>query len=132
MKTIRTWIGIGIAEGLLVLLLAAIAPIFINSSFPIVGLLLWAVILGLVGGSIGYVLWRLRDAAIARFLFIQVFPDYGHLGITYFLEYSSNRVQSTIDQWIIVHSEPEFQSLNMSPLEFLSGHKNDVQKPPSP
>ena len=128
MKTIRTWIWMGLAESVLILGLAAIAPAFINSSVPIIGFLIWIVIIGLSSGSIGYVLWRLRDAYRARFLFITVFPNYDYLGLISFLDYSSNRVQKMIDMWQIIHQDSEFQSLDMSPLEFLSGHKNEGEK----
>ena len=125
MKTIRTWVWMGIAEGVLILVLAAIAPIFINSTFPILGFFIWIIIMGLISGSVGYILWRLRDASLARTLFIRVFPDYGYLGILAFLDCSSTRVKKTIELWQDIHHEPEFQALNMSPLEFLVGHKND-------
>ncbi|MEM9216898.1 MAG: hypothetical protein AAGD25_21425 [Cyanobacteria bacterium P01_F01_bin.150] len=125
MKTIRTWAWIGLAEGLLVLGLAAIAPHFINSPFPIIGFFIWFIIIGLMGGSIGYILWRLRDAYLARIIFINSFPIYRYLGMTSFLDYSSSRVQKMIKLWEIIHDEPEFKSLNMSPLEFLLGHKHD-------
>ena len=114
----------GLAEGLLVLGLAAIAPSVINSPFPIIGFLIWLVIIGLVGGSIGYILWRLCDAHMARSVFIQAFPSYDHLRLLSFLDFSSTRVRKTIELWHMIHSDPEFQSLNMSPLEFLGGHKH--------
>lgn len=110
-------------ECLLIFMLAAIAPIFINSSFPIIGLLIWTLILGLISGSISYVIWRLWDAHSAQILFIKAFPTYDFLGLVYFLEYSSARVQKMVDLWHIMHTESEFQALNMSPIEFLSGHK---------
>lgn len=115
----------GLVEGLLVLGLAAIAPSFINSHFPIIGVLIWIVIIGLMGGSIGYILWRLYDAHMARGLFIQAFPSYDHLGLLSFLDCSSTRVRKTIELWQIIHHDPDFQSLNMSPLEFLVGHTHD-------
>lgn len=119
----------GMAEGLLILMLAAIAPTFINSSLPIIGFLIWGAIFCLIGGSISYVLWRVWDAYSARTLFIKAFPTYRSLGLVYFLEYSCHRVQKTIHHWHIIHAEPEFQSLKMSPLEFLSGYKNHDQAP---
>ena len=125
MKTIRTWAWIGIAEGGLLLVLAAIAPTFINSTFPIIGFFIWIVIVGLIGGSMVYVLWRLRDAYIARHLFVLNFPDYDYLGILSFLDCSSARVKKNIELWQEIYAEPEFQALNMSPLEFLVGHKHD-------
>ena len=110
---------------MLLMVLAAIAPTFINSPFPIIGFFIWIVIVGLIGGSTVYVLWRFRDAYIARHLFVLSFPDYDYLGVFSFLDCSSTRVRKTIALWQEIHSEPEFQSLNMSPLEFLVGHQHD-------
>lgn len=123
MNIIRAWIGIGIAEGVLILVLAAIAPAFINSHVPILGFLIWIVIVGLLGYSLLHVIRRLRDATHSRRLFIRQFPDYSDLSVIHFLEYSSTRVQTTLEIWQTVHQEPEFQSLEMSPLEFLKGHQ---------
>ena len=119
----------GIAEGVLVLVLAAIAPIFFNSAFPLIGFFIWIIIVGLIGGSTVYVLWRLRDAYKARTLFIHAFPDYDYVGVLSFLNCSSTRVRKTIELWQDIHHEPEFQVLNMSPLEFLVGHKHDHSNP---
>ncbi|MGK7888074.1 MAG: hypothetical protein AB4042_01990 [Leptolyngbyaceae cyanobacterium] len=121
MKTLRFWLIIAGAEALLVLLLAAIAPTFINSTLPIIGLLIWLVIVGVVVGSMTHIVWRWRDATLARDLFTTAFPDYQTLTVVFFLDYSSSRVQKAIAHWQGVHTDPEFLALHMSPLEFLRG-----------
>ncbi|NEQ96125.1 MAG: hypothetical protein F6K30_05280 [Cyanothece sp. SIO2G6] len=121
MKTLRFWLKMAGIEALLVLALAAIAPIFINSNLPIIGLLIWLVIMGMVIGSGVYVVLRWRDAILARHLFITAFPDYETLTVVFFLDYSSNRVHKAIAHWQGVHTDPEFLALQMSPLEFLRG-----------
>lgn len=123
MKTIRSWMLIGAAEVLLVLLLAAIAPAFFNSTVPILGFVIWAVIICIISGSLSIVIQRWRDAHTARRLFVTAFPDYRHLGVVAFLDRSSNRVTQTIELWQEIHDEPEFITLEMSPLEFLNGGK---------
>lgn len=115
----------GMAEGVLILVLAAIAPTFINSTFPLFGFFIWIAIVGLLGSSIFYILWRFRDAYYARNIFIQTFPEYKYLGLISFLDCSLVRVKKMISLWQDIHHEPEFKSLNMSPLEFLVGQRND-------
>ena len=123
MKTIRSWIAIGTVELLLILMLAAIAPAFFNSTVPLMGFLIWLVILGAIVGSLYTVIQRWCDACQARHMFITSFPDYGYLGAIAFLDYSSTRVAHTIELWQAIHDDPEFVALEMSPLEFLRGAK---------
>ncbi|NET10298.1 MAG: hypothetical protein F6K09_02980 [Merismopedia sp. SIO2A8] len=123
MKTIRSWMMIGAIEVLLVLVLAAIAPAFFNSTLPLIGFLIWAVIVAIIASSLYAVIQRWQDALTARHLFITAFPNYRHLGVVAFLDRSSTRVAHTIERWQDIHNEPEFLELEMSPLEFLNGMK---------
>ena len=119
MRTLRRWIAIGVAEAVLSLILIAIAPIFLNSTQPIVGFLIWAVVLAVLGGSSVYVVVRLRDAATARRLFLAKFPDYHRLSVHEFLDIPASHVAEQLDMLEAAATDPDFQALHIAPLDLL-------------
>jgi hypothetical protein len=118
---LRRWIVIGVIEIVVALTLAAIAPTFINSHMPILGLLIWLMILGMVGFSGGHVIWHWHQARQARRLWVRRFPQYRYLTTVDFLTFSPHQVAQGLRQLDLMQSDPDFQSLDLSPLEFLCG-----------
>lgn len=120
-RLLRRWSLISLGELLLSLGLAAIAPTLLNSNYPILGLLLWLGILGMLGGSAAIALSRLWHASRARRIFLQRFPDYRSLGVLHFVGLSAPRVATQLHLWDQAQTDPQFHSLDISPFEFLRG-----------
>ncbi len=120
-NTLLKWGAIALVELIVALILIAIAPIFLNSSQPVIGFLIWVGVVVLLGGSGVYAIARIRDGYRARKLFITAFPAYSYLGVQDFLEISSHQVRQTIDTIQTAQADPEFSSLQISPLDVLQG-----------
>ncbi len=123
-KTSRHWLIIGIAEVLLSLVLIATAPRYLNSDKPQIGFLMWAFVPVLLGGSTVYVMLRLSEAKKSRRLFVRRFPEYAALTPADFLTVSSTQVSEALEALELLQSDPDFQTLSISPLDFLRGVKN--------
>ena len=120
-NTLVKWGAIALIELILALLLIAIAPVFLNSNQPVIGLLIWLGVVVMLGGSGAYAIARMRDGYRARKLFITAFPAYSYLGVQDFLEISSHQVRQTIDTIQTAQADPDFSSLQISPLDVLQG-----------
>lgn len=116
-SVIQRWLIIGVAEVLLSLLLLVIAPTFLNSNKPLIGFLIWVFVLAMLGGSGLYVVLKVADASKARNILITEFPEYAHLGILYFVGIPSQLVSQRLAWFEAVKDDPDFQSLNISPLD---------------
>jgi hypothetical protein len=123
LSTLQRWAAVTIAEIVLSLLLIAFAPIFLNSSQPLIGFLMWASVPFLLGGSALYVVIRLVDARKARKLFISRFPEYRYLSIKDFLEISTAAVAQSLEMLDVARSDLDFQALHISPLDLLHSLK---------
>jgi Kef-type K+ transport system membrane component KefB len=123
-KIISQWMAIAVVEIILSLVLLAIAPIFLNSNQPILGFLIWLIIPTILIGSGVYVLIRLRDAQKSRKIFVSRFPEYSHLKITDFLEFSSSYISENLEMLENAKNDPSLESLNLSLLDLLrNGNK---------
>ncbi len=120
-NTLVKWGAIALLELIVALILIAMAPIFLNSSQPLVGFLIWVGVVLMLSGSGVYAIARIRDGYHARKLFITAFPDYSYLGVQDFLEISSHQVRQTIDTIQTAQADPDFSSLQISPLDVLQG-----------
>lgn len=118
---VRQWLVIGVAEVLLSLILIAVAPRYLNSDKPQVGFLMWASVPVLMGSSLLYVTRRLNDAQKSRRLFISRFPEYSALTLADFLTIPSAQVVESLETLELLQSDPDFQMLSISPLDFLRG-----------
>jgi hypothetical protein len=123
MKTLRQWVVYGIAEILLSLVLLSVAPIFLNSSQPILGFLIWLVVVGMLSSSVVYVVFNLTHAYQARRLFLRKFPEYSYLSLKYFLGLSTSDIAQTMEVFEAAKEDPDFQSLQISPLDLLRHSK---------
>lgn len=123
MKTniLKKWIILGVLEGLLSLVLISVAPIFLNSDRPWIGFLIWLGVIGLLVSSVLYVIYRLIDAHRARKLFVSSFPEYHYLGTLDFLGFSHAHVAKNLNTFLAAQADPDFQSLQISPLDLLRG-----------
>lgn len=119
MKTLWTWIAIGVVEILLSLFLFAIAPIFLNSNQPTIGFLIWLAVPTLLSASGLYVGLRIAEALRARHLFITRFPQYRPLGVLPFLDLSVRQVVARLELLDSLRDDPDWQALQISPLDFL-------------
>lgn len=120
-RLLRRWLGIGVLETLTALGLASLAPLLLNSPYPILGLLLWLGILLMLSGSLIHMLMSLWNAAQARKSFLNQFPAYQSLGILGFVGLSGPSVQHQLLLWNAAQADEGFQSLTISPFEFLRG-----------
>lgn len=123
MSTLRKWIGIGLAEVVLSLVLIAIAPHFLNSPNPTPGFLIWLAVPTLLGGSGLYVVYRIVDAQRARRLFISAFPEYAHLSLKSFLAISAAQVSANLEMLHAARDDADFQSLRISLFDLLRSSK---------
>lgn len=127
MKTqiLRRWLMLGLLQLVLSLILAAIAPLFFNSSVPMVGFLIWAGILGMLLGSGTYISLQLRSAAQCRRQFLvqfgEQFPNYRSLSPLDFLGIAPAHLTERLEQYSLAAADPDFQSLEISPLAFVRG-----------
>lgn len=128
-RILQTWIVIGFTEITVSLILVAIAPIFLNSDQPFLGLLIWLFVLILLASSLIFVLWRMRDAYRARQLFLHHFPPYHYLGVLDFLDIPFHRVQQKLPMLEAVYHDPDWDSLGISLIELLKGNKNHETHP---
>lgn len=120
---IKKWILIGIGEIIICLLLIAAAPIFINSNFPWIGLLIWCFVIGLAGFSALYVVTKYLDARQARHIFLAKFPEYSYLKTTDFLGLSYLYVSRKLETIESLKDDPDWKALNISPYDLLSQRK---------
>lgn len=120
-NTLLKWGAIALIELILAVVLIALAPMFLNSNQPLIGFLIWIGVGVMLGGSAVYAIARIRDSYRGRKLFITAFPDYGYLGIQDFLDISSTQVQQTIATLKTAQADPDFSSLQISPLDVLQG-----------
>jgi threonine/homoserine/homoserine lactone efflux protein len=118
---LRRWILMGIAEVLLALVLAAIAPIFINSNNPLLGFLIWLFIMVLLLGSVCYAIVQVFAAHRARHLFVRQFPHYRYLSTIDFLGLSPHQVAQGLETLNLIQTDPDYQDLHLSPFDFLRG-----------
>lgn len=118
---IHKWIAIGFIELVLSLCLIALAPRFLNSNRPAIGFLMWLAVPVLLGSSGLYVSIKWVNAQQARDRFITRFPQYSSLVVADFLDLSVAQVDETIEQFDAAQDDPEFQRLDISPLDLLRG-----------
>jgi len=122
------WIQIGLVELALTLILASIAPVFINSAHPWLGFLIW---LGIVVAwiysivSVAIVLW---EAARVRRLFWHHFPEENDRSLFAFTGLSLSRVQRSISEWQYLVKDEEFREMGLSPLTFIKVEQNQSRK----
>ena len=124
-NTLQKWLTIGVSEIVLSLILIAIAPNFLNSDKPVVGLIIWLSVPTILGGSGTYVVWRIADAQKARKIFLTQFPEYNYLETSDFLEISSRDVVRTLPLLAATQSDPDFPILNINLFELLQREKNE-------
>ncbi len=122
-RTIQIWVAVGVTEIILSLFLLAFAPIFLNSHQPLIGFLMWASVLLMLGGSGLYVMARLNDASRGRRLFITRFPEYHHLTVKDFLEIPAAHVMHSLEMLDAARADPAFQALHISLFDLLRSSK---------
>jgi hypothetical protein len=118
----QRWIAIALVEGAIGLGLFAIAPLLLNSTYPLLG---FAIVLGvpcLWGSSAIYAGWRVIDATRSRSLLIQYDRRYRQLSILDFLEIPSRQVQQAITTFETMSQSNSLESLDLSPLDLLDRH----------
>lgn len=118
----QRWIAIALVEGAIGLGLFAIAPLLLNSTYPLLG---FAIVLGvpcLWGSSVIYAGWRVIDATRSRSLLIQYDRRYRQLSILDFLEIPSRQVQQAIATFETMSQSNSLESLDLSPLDLLDRH----------
>ena len=115
------WMIWGIGEVLLTLVLATIAPVFINSSWAWIGFLLWLGIILLWIGSVLYVINVVGEAWAVRRLIVRHFPQYHDRSWCDFVGLSLTQVRRTVAAWYELHQDRDFQAIGLSPLEFIKG-----------
>jgi hypothetical protein len=125
-RRIRRWLWVGTGGVLGTLILAAIAPVFLNSAWPWVGVLLWSGILGgwVVSGA--RVVQQLLGAIACHRCFIRQFPEwqfpeYRNLNVLTFLGLSPEHVEERLQQYLLAAEDPDFESLEIMPLDFVRG-----------
>lgn len=119
MKILRQWLIWGVLELMVCLIGMAYAPVLINSTVPALGFLIWLGVAGVLSGSIIYVLSQLLTAQKARQLFVQRFPEYKHLRSVDFLGVSVQQVRQDLETFEAACTDPDFQLLQLSPLDLL-------------
>ncbi|MFG6100589.1 hypothetical protein D0962_00275 [Leptolyngbyaceae cyanobacterium CCMR0082] len=120
MKILCRWILLGVIELLVCLfLIATIAPQFLNSNYPFLGVLIWLVVLGLLSLSVGAVIMRWIDARIARRLFVHHFPEYYQLTWIDFIGTTSLNVRRDIETFSILSVEPDAYRFQLSASDLL-------------
>lgn len=117
------WILMGFAEVVLTLILASIAPVFINSAHPWIGLLIWLVIVGAWLFSILHVAIVLLEAVRVRRFFLRHFPEERDRSLFAFTGLSLVRVRRSVADWQDLVTDPDFQSIGLSPLEFIKSDR---------
>lgn len=118
-QTWQRWGAIALAEMAIGLGLFAIAPMLLNSNYPLLG---FAIVLGVPcvwGASVLYAGWRVMDAVRARSLFVQYDHRYHQLSILDFLDIPSQRVKQAIREWQMLNQDDDLASLDLSPLDLL-------------
>jgi len=122
------WIQIGLVELVLTLVLASIAPVFINSAYPWFGFLIW---LGIIVAwiysicSVAIVLWK---AARVRRLFLRHFPEENDRSVFAFTGLSVTTAQRSISEWQYLVKDEEFREMGLSPLAFIKAEQNQSRK----
>jgi hypothetical protein len=101
------------------LILLAIAPLFLNSSQPIIGFLIWLAIPLILGSSTTYTLRRIVDAHKARDIFVASFPEYSHLKTIDFLGIPSEEMRQRLEAFAAIQDDPDCDILNIAPLDLL-------------
>ncbi|NEQ55598.1 MAG: hypothetical protein F6K11_36720 [Leptolyngbya sp. SIO3F4] len=97
----------------------ASAPQFLNSNYPFLGVLIWLVVLGLLGLSVGAVFIHWIEARKARRLFIKHFPEYHQLSWIDFLGTTSFKVCQDIETFSILSVEPDAYRFQLSASDLL-------------
>jgi hypothetical protein len=117
------WILIGLAELVLTLGLASIAPVFINSAYPWLGFLIWVGIIGAWFFSMFQVAIVLWEAARVRRLFLRHFPEERDRSVFAFTGLSLPKVKRSIAEWQYLIQDQEFQEVGLSPLDFIKAEQ---------
>lgn len=128
MKILCRWIVIGVIELLICVFLMAIAPHFLNSNYPLLGILLWLVVLSLLSVSIGVAIVRWIDARTARQLFVDHFPDYHPLTWIDFLGTTSLKVRQDIETFATLSVEPDAYRFQLSASDLLRQYQQCKSK----
>jgi len=115
------WMIWGIGEVLLTLFLATIAPGLINSSWVWLGFLLWLGIILWWIGSVVYIINVVSEALAVRRLILRHFPQYYDRSWCAFVGLSVTQVRRTLATWYELHEDRDFQTIGLSPLEFIKG-----------
>ncbi len=123
LTTFQKWLAIGIIEIILALFLIAIAPVFLNSNQPLIGFGIWLFVPTLLGSSGIYATVKIREAQKARSFFIRHFPDYSHLGISPFLEFSVTEIKRNLKILEAVNNDANFNRLEVSLIDILKKEK---------
>jgi uncharacterized membrane protein len=116
------WILVGLAELVLTLVLASIAPVFINSAYPWLGFLIW---LGILIGwifSILSVAIVLAEAARVRRLVLRHFPEENDRSLFAFTGLTLPKVKRRIAEWQDLVEDEEFREIGLSPWEFIKAN----------
>ena len=116
------WILVGLAELVLTLVLASIAPVFINSAYPWLGFLIW---LGILIGwifSILSVAIVLAEAARGRRLVLRHFPEENDRSLFAFTGLTLPKVKRRIAEWQDLVEDEEFREIGLSPWEFIKAN----------
>ena len=123
MPILRKWILVGLLEIVVGLILIAIAPIFLNSTLPWIGFLIWFGVLSVWCVSSVHVFWCWSQARQARQLFLRRFPDHLDLTVIDFLGVSRAKVWQHIELLDEAAQDPELQLLNLSPLDLFRQYR---------
>ncbi len=115
---VQRWVLVGVVESLVSLVLIALAPIFLNSNYPLIGFLIWLAVPCLLLGSMLYVILQVSDAFKARQILVSRFPDYQYLRVLDFLELPSTVVASRLDLLEVMRDDPDLQ-VDGSPIDVL-------------
>jgi hypothetical protein len=119
------WILWGMGQVFLTLVLTSIAPIFINSNAPILGLLIWISIVCLWLGSLLYVSTTLWRAKQVQRRFIHHFPQEPDYSIWEFVGLNWVKVDQRLEAWERLKEDEAFSDLNLSPLMFIQSKIKD-------
>ena len=123
MTTLKRWLLWGAVWGVLSLVLMAIAPIFLNSYHPLLGFLIWFIV---AVGWLRYgntIILRWLRARQSRRLFLRKYPQYSSLTWVNFLNVSPQQVQQDLETLSIAQTDADYQSLNLSPDDFVTRYQ---------
>jgi hypothetical protein len=118
-RILHRWGMIALGEVILALGLVAIAPIFLNSNYPLIGFLIWFLVLVMLAGSGLSLIVKLLDVQRARQLFVTKFPKHASLSWIDFLDLRTSDVAANLDMLEAAESDPDFQELQVSLIELL-------------